>query len=124
LFAPGHATITSNQVSSSFSFDSIQADPPTFTLRGDTSGGPPESYTWRRNGEEIVANSSYNISIAVNGLSSNAHQNALYRSTLIVTGRFPGVYEYSVINRAMSERLLHNIIIEGLFIKTPSWHEL
>ena len=32
---------------------SFMADPPSFTLIGDTTGGPPETSTWIRNGVTI-----------------------------------------------------------------------
>ena len=42
------------------------ADPPSFTLLGDTRWGPPEISNWTRNGEFISDNDSYSISLAVN----------------------------------------------------------
>ena len=74
---------------------SFLSDPPTFTLLGATSGGPPTTYTWTRNGQVITNSASYSISIQVER-SNAGFQNIRYRSTLTVTGRLPGVYQYSV----------------------------
>ena len=103
------------------------ADPPSFTLRGDTRGGPPQISTWTRNGEVISDNDSYSISLAVNEVNRidvfNASfdeailEQSRYRSTLTVTGNLPGVYVYSVINRAMSTPRTASITIEG-----RDWH--
>ena len=87
---------------------------PSFTLAGDTEGGPPETYTWTRNGTPITNNDSFSISIGVNGVTDpSAYANSRYRSTLTVTGRLPGVYQYSVSNRAINNTLTSNITIEG-----------
>ncbi len=86
------------------------ATPPTFTLYGDTGGGPPVEYTWTRNGVVITNNSSYSISIWINN-----YNNAFYRSTLIVTGVLPGVYQYSVNNRATPTSVDRDINIEGTY---------
>ena len=95
----GRGAITTNNVSlSSSSFCSS-----TFTLFGDTSGGPPTTYTWTRNGQVITNSSSYSISIQLNEDIMDEYtrfQDSHYRSTLTVTGRLPGVYQYSVTNRA------------------------
>ena len=86
---------------------------PSFTLAGDTEGGPPENYTWTRNGAPITNNDSFSISIGVNGVTDpSAYENSRYRSTLTVTGRLPGVYQYSVSNRATPNTLTSNINIE------------
>ena len=44
-------------------------------------------------------------------------QNSRYRSTLTVTGRLPGVYQYSVTNRATSGMVNDEIIIESKLYK-------
>ncbi len=94
------------------------ATPPTFILDGDTDGGPPVEYTWTRNGVVITNNGSYNISIWINSdrgqlTTSDILSNALYRSKLIVTGVLPGVYQYSVNNRATPTSADSDINIEG-----------
>ena len=103
------------------------ADSPSFTLIGDTRGGPPVSNTWTRNGEVIGDGGSYNISLAVNEVNridvfKEDFDDAIlrqcrYRSTLTVTGNLPGVYVYSVINRAMSAPRTASFTIEGIIIK-------
>ena len=99
------------------------ADPPSFTLVGDTTGGPPETSTWTRNGVTISDGGSYSISLTVPGvdrfgvfrLDTQIFQQSRYRSTLTVTGNLPGVYVYSVINRAMSAPRTASFTIEGTY---------
>ena len=87
---------------------------PSFTLAGDTENGPPETYTWTRNGAPITNNNSFSISVGVNGvIDPNAYDLSRYRSTLTVTGTLPGMYQYSVSNRATSNTLTSSINIEG-----------
>ena len=97
------------------------ADPPSFTLTGDTRRGPPEMYTWTRNDIGVSDGDSYSISLAVNAVHMSNPiifdgailQESRYQSTLIVTGNLPGVYVYSVINRAMSAPRTASFTIEG-----------
>ena len=73
------------------------ADPPSFTLIGDATGGPPETSTWTRNGVTISDGGSYSISLTVPGvdrfdvfpLDTQIFQQSRYRSTLTVTGNLP-----------------------------------
>ena len=102
------------------------ADPPSFSLISDTTGGPPETSTWTRNGVTISDSGSYSISLTVPGVTSTdtddlkavnqTFQQSHYRSTLTVTGNLPGVYVYSVINRAMSTPRTANFTIEGTWV--------
>ena len=102
---------------------SFMADPPSFTLIGDTTGGPPETSTWTRNGVTISDGGSYNISLTVPGVTSKdtvvlmgisqIFQQSRYCSTLNVIGNLPGVYVYSVINKAMSAPRTASFTIEG-----------
>ena len=99
------------------------ANPPSFTLSGDTTGGPPETTTWTRNGMTISDGGSYSISLTVPGvdrtdvfnLDTQIFQQSRYRSTLTVTSNLPGVYVYSVINRAMSAPRTASFTIEGTY---------
>ena len=102
----GH--ISGNQVS----LTSFQSDPPTFTLLGATSGGPPTTYTWTRNSQVITNSASYSISIQVVH-SPYGFQDSRYLNTLTVTGRLPGVYQYSVTNRATSGMVTGTFTIES-----------
>ncbi len=101
-FPTGRGAITQSAVTLQSS--SFMATPPTFTLYGNTSGGPPVEYTWTRNGAVITNNDSYSISIRLNNPVStstiNLLSNAFYISALIVTGLLPGVYQYYVNNKA------------------------
>ncbi len=98
------------------------ATPPTFTLYGNTSGGPPVEYTWTRNGAVITNNDSYSISLIINNrigqFTLEILSNAYYRSTLIVTGVLPGVYQYSVNNKATPTSIDGNFSIEGINLIT------
>ena len=100
-------------------------NPPSFTLIGNTTGGPPETSTWTRNDEVISDGGSYSISLTVNEVNTYRLGNTAlfdnvilreshYRSTLAVTGNLPGVYVYSVINRAMSTPRTTSFTIEGI----------
>ena len=112
----GRGVITTNEVSLSSS--SFTADPPTFTLYGNTSGGPPETYMWTRDGQVITDDDSHDISIAVNGgtatnsPSDDVRLNCRYRSTLVVRGNLPGVYQYSAGNRVTSPMVVGNVTIK------------
>ena len=111
LMHKGRGAISANQVSL-ISPSSFLSDPLTFILLGATSGGPPTTYTWTRNGQVITNSASYSTSIQVE-LSTAGFQNSRYRSTLSVTGRLPGVYQYSVTNRATSGMVTDTFTIES-----------
>ena len=107
-----------------FLVDTFMADPPSFTLIGDTRGGPPVTNTWTMNGEAISDGGSYSISLEVPGVDTidvyekmfndAIFRQSRYHSTLTVTGNLPGVYVYSVINRAMSAPKTSSFTIEGM----------
>ena len=101
--------ITSNVVSVQSS--SLSSTPPTITLAGVTTGGPPTTYTWRRNGVEITDEDS--ISIAVTEDTDANRQISGYTSTLVTS--LPGLYQYSVSNRAMITPHTGSIGIQGNF---------
>ena len=104
----------------SLSSYSFLSDPTTFTLFGDTSGGPPTTYIWTRNGQVITHNATYNIFIEVNGdvNVTSRFQNSSYRSTLTVTSGLTGVYQYSVTNRA-TPMMVTDLITIAPVISTP-----
>jgi hypothetical protein len=112
--------IETNQVS--FFSSSFMAATPTFTLIGDTRGGPPTTYTWTKDGVEITNSSSVSISLSLNTVlvepptdeNRAACLASLYRSTLTVTGVFPGVYQYSVSNRATTTPRTSSCYVEGI----------
>ena len=111
LSTAGQGAITVNQMSLQSS--SFQSNPPTFTLAGVTRGGPPTTYTWTRNGEVITDGGPYSISIAVTENNLVNRQFAIYTSTLRVTGNLPGLYQYSVTNRATATPMSRSFSIEG-----------
>ncbi len=115
-FPTGRGAITQDEVTLQSS--SFMATPPTFTLYGNTSGGPPVECTWTRDGAVITNNDSYSISIGFNNPVStstfNLLSNAFIRSTLTVTGVLPGVYQYSVNNKATPTSVDRNFNIEGI----------
>ena len=107
---PESGAITTNVVNLSSS--SFPADSSNFSLTGDTRGGPPTIFDWRRNGVSITSNSSFAISISLQNVEEKFIE-SVYVSTLVVKGNFPGVYQYSVINKAMAERSNGIFTIEG-----------
>ena len=90
---------------------------PTFTLEARTSGGPPTTSTWTRNGVEITSGISLELDTdprdTANDDNRAAYLNARYISTLVVTGVSPGVYQYSASNRAMARPRTDSFNIEG-----------
>ena len=111
----GKISMIESQVSLAFS--SFASTPPSFTLHADTRGGPPTNYTWTRDGQVITSGGPYIISIAVNGNTEIVYYRSRYRSTLTVTGYLPGLYQYSVTNRATPSVLTSSITIEGIYIE-------
>ena len=88
-----------------------------FSLRGDSSGGPPEIYTWSRDGTVINdADSFFSISIALNGNSLQTNTESRYRSTLTVAENLTGVYQYSISNRATPTTLTRTINTSNVVI--------
>ena len=101
-----------NQVSLSSS--SFLTDPPAFTLVGETGGGPPTTYNWARNGVNITEGGPFSISLSLNESCPRRFVDSLYVSKLTVTGRYPGVYGYSVTNRATQTIVRSVFAIEGM----------
>ena len=95
---------------------------PTFTLEARTSGGPPTTSTWTRNGVEITSGISLEVDTdpqdSVSADNMDAYLNSRYISTLAVTGVFPGVYQYSASNRATASPRTDSITIEGTYYAT------
>ena len=108
LFFVGVISITQVSLASS----SFLTANPTFTLLASTSGGPPEIYTWTRDGVEISNSSSYTLSFYLTP-NSRKFVDSLYNSRLTVRGRLPGVYRYSVTNRDTPITANQEITIEG-----------
>lgn len=104
--------MTSGVVVESLSFTH---DPPTFTLLAHSSGGPPATSVWTRNGVPITnSNSSFAIRLTSQCPQLNeACLNSEYESRLIVTGNLPGEYQYIVGNRARSTNSTSSIDFEG-----------
>ena len=84
-------------------------DTVTFSLLARTSGGPPENYTWTRDGVEIGEN--HSIALFLN--SSEVFRESLYYSNLTISERLPGVYQFSVTNRDTPTPQSQNFTIEG-----------
>ena len=95
-------------------------NPPEFSLRSDTSGGPPEEYFWTRNGEPISDDDTFDIFLIVvttlpgSQPRQDTLENSRYNSTLIVRGNLPGVYQYTVNNRATPTMVTSSVNIEGM----------
>ena len=98
---------------------SFTGSSPRFTLEARTSGGPPTASTWTRDGVEITSGMSLKVNTAPGDPSSEVNQdvylNSRYISTLVVTGDFPGVYQYSASNRAMASPRTDSFAIEGTY---------
>ena len=114
-FPLGNGAITSDPTVRGQSFSYTSDDPPSFQLVGDSTGGPPTTNYWTRDGDYITNNDSFSINISFTGQHDEAgHRTANYRSTLTVTGRQPGVYQYHVSNnRTNGTRSSRNITIDG-----------
>ena len=95
---------------------------PTFTLDARTSGGPPTTSTWTRDGVEITSGISLALDTDIQDSPTEdnvvAYQNARYISTLVVTGVSPGVYQYYAGSRAMASPRTDSFVIEGTYYAT------
>ena len=95
--------------------ENYTANLPFFQLVGESTGGPPTTSYWTRNGVNITNSSTFSISISFTGSHDDAgHRAANYTSILTVTGRQPGVYQYHVSNRRTTgTRTSQGVIIDG-----------
>ena len=115
ILTSGLGAIVSNDVTTRSSFQSN-----TFNLTGTTRGGPPTTYTWTRNGVDVTRNSvvrdgSFAIYMRLKtGRAERERLNPGYVCILTVTGDLPGVYEYTVYNRAMTSNMTQSINIQGM----------
>ena len=74
-------------------------DPPVFTLTCTSTGGPPSTVSWRRDGTVLSDDNNHDIMSQVTDPVT-----ATYTNTLTVTGRLAGQYECNVSNsRTLSE---------------------
>ena len=86
----------------------------SFQLVGDSTGGPPTTSYWTRNGANITNNSTFSTTISFTGPHDDAgHRAANYQSTLTVTGRQPGVYQYHVSNRRTTGTKTAQVLVDG-----------
>lgn len=107
--------ITSSEVSLNESrFSNI---PQSFILTGVTRGGPPTIHLWKRDGLEIDFRKPEFRSSLVGRtlLMGNQYIDTIYVSTLVVTGIFPGTYQYSAKNRAWRDSIVDEYTIEGMY---------
>ena len=120
MFTVGAGVITIDTVDIVDSISIFPGNPPEFSLRADTSGGPPEEYFWTRNGEPISDDDTFDIilivvtTIPASQPRPDALENSRYNNTLIVRGNLPGVYEYSVRNRATPTMVTSSLNVEGI----------
>ena len=93
---------------------------PEFSLRADTSGGPPVEYFWTRSGEPISDDDTFDITLDVTNPRTDSEpntdilMNSRYNSILVVRGNLPGAYQYTVGNRATSPMVTSSFNIEGM----------
>ena len=91
-------------------------NPISFQLFGDSTGGPPTTSYWTRNGVNITTNSTFSISISFTGPFNDAgYRAANYQSTLTVTSDQPqsGTYVYTVSNRRTTGIRTVQILVDG-----------
>ena len=118
IITAGAGVITENYVNIADS--DFAGNSPEFSLRADTSGGPPVEYFWTRNGEPISDDDTFDIALDVTSTifgstpSPDTLVNARYNSTLVVRGNLPGVYQYAVGNRATPTMVTSSFNIEGI----------
>ena len=120
MFTAGAGVITIDSVDIVDMDSMFTANPPEFSLRADTSGGPPEEYFWTINGEPISDDDTFDIILIVvttipgSQPRQDALENSRYNSTLIVRGNLPGEYQYTVNNRATPAMVTSSVNIEGI----------
>ena len=90
-------------------------NPISFQLFGESTGGPPTTSYWTRNGANITSDNTFSISsISFTGSHDDAgHRTAYYQSILTVTGRQPGMYIYYVSNRRTSGVRTSLVLVDG-----------
>ena len=92
-------------------------NPISFQLFGESTGGPPTTSYWTRNGANITNSSTFSISsISFTGSHDNAgHRAANYQSTLTVASEQPqpGTYLYYVSNRRTTGPRTAQILVDG-----------
>ena len=84
-------------------------DPPVFTLTCTSTGGPPTTVSWRRDGVVLTDNSNYTITSQI--LLDT--EKATYTHTLTVTGRMVGEYQCSVSNVRTPSGSTRNLTVLG-----------
>ena len=120
MFTEGAGVITIDTVN--IADMNFSSNSPEFNLRADTSGGPPEEYFWTINGEPISDDDTFDIILIVvttipgSQPRQDALENSRYNSTLIVRGNLPGVYQYTVNNRATPTMVTSSVNIEGMLV--------
>ena len=83
-------------------------DPPVFTLTCNSTGGPPTTVSWRRDGTMLSDNNNnYISSQLINSVT------ATYTNTLTVTGRLAGHYQCSVSNVRTPSGSTQSLVVVG-----------
>ena len=120
IITAGAGVITDNNAAIVTLASTFTGNSPEFSLRADTSGGPPVEYFWTRNGEPISDDDTFDIAIDVSNTRFGSQplpdtlRSAPYNSTLVVRGNLPGVYQYTVGNRATPTMVTSSVNIEGI----------
>ena len=94
----------------------FNTNPISFQLFGDSTGGPPTTSYWTRDGNHITNNESFSINISFTGSHDDAgHSAANYQSILTVTSEQPqpGTYRYHVSNRRTSGTRTAQVLVDG-----------
>lgn len=95
------------------SLASFLSDPPSFTIIGNTRGGPPTYNHWTKDG--VILNSTAEFNISIEAMQQNMevrYRDSIFESSLTVTGHHPGMYQYVAAN-PLSSQLMDSILIEG-----------
>ena len=92
LLCPGHLVLQNALQFQLLTEPNI--DPPVFTLTCSTTGGPPTVVSWTRDSRTVLYDSSFVFSQTVTNFVA-----ATYTNTLTITGRHPGQYTLTALNR-------------------------
>ena len=90
------------------------SEPNFVVLEARSAGGLPINYAWTRNNEIVSESHQFRIRPpSVNGTNPQRYAFVDYYSTLIIVGRLPGVYGYTVSNRANRRPATGTVTLQG-----------
>ena len=95
-----------------------------FLIEGILTGGSPATHAWSRNGVMIGATSTTRNAVTVNGdryyigggrLTNTPCPNGMHRVALLVFGRLPGNYSYTVTNTDTVGGITRTFTVQGKY---------